>query len=246
MPTVAGRTRSCTPPSDQTREIRLARIAVTRLDPGFTQALRQSLICELLGRLAVEKKHREALNLNHWKEYAKTRIRSLAEELRADRALKVAAFVEANRKRWTALARRVTRNAPLADQAVTQTAWELWEGRTREEVSSRALVMNARDLLDGCHAESRRLVSLEGMVSAAWARGQVQDFPSARPDDQDPLAVLLAREEQRETNDEFTYALDNVGRPGNRSLRNKKWWKTSALSALERAMRGTKNGGSPE
>jgi hypothetical protein len=246
MPTEIGRTRNCTPPSDQTREIRLARIAVTRLDPGFTQALRQSLICDLLGRLAIEKKLREALNLNHWKEYAKTRIRSLAEELRAERALKIAAFVEANRKRWTDLARRVTRNAPLADQAVAQTAWELWEGRTREEVSSRALVMNARDLLKNSRTDSRRLVSLEGMASEAQACGQSHDSLSPRPDDQDPLDILIARQEERERDDALSYALRNIRLEGNRWILQTRWWKSSGFADLERAMRRSDFGGSVE
>lgn len=246
MPTVIVRTPSSTLPSDQTREIRLARTAISRLAPGFTRELRQSLICELLGRLSADKRRRQARNLNHWDDYAKTRTRTLAEELLAERAERITAHMKATWDRWDELAWRVTRSAALVDQAIAKTTWELWEGRTHEEVSSRALLMNARDLLESRRAGSRRAESLDSMVAVAGGRGESLDFPSHRLDDKDPLDILIAREEQKETDDELTYAIENVGQRGNRWILRKDWWKSSGLAKLQRTLRGTDFGGSPE
>lgn len=245
MPTVIGRTARVVP-ADQTREIRLARTAISRLTPGFTRKSRQILICDLLGRLSVEKERRRARNLNHWEVYAPARIPALAEELLAERGAKITAYLKAHWKPLNELAWRVTRDISLADQAVARTAWEFWEGRTDEEVCYRALKMNARDLLGKRATKLRRSVSLDGMLSTAAARGEDLDFPSHRFDDQDPLEILLAREEQRETDDELEYALRNVRRRGNRWVLEKEWWKKSAFAELEWRRHGSDSGGSPE
>lgn len=246
MPTVIGRTPSSSLPSDQTREIRLARTAISRLAPGFTRELRQSLICELLGRLSADKSRRQARNLNHWDDYAKTRTRTLAEMLLAERAERITAHVKETWDRWDELAWRVTRSATLVDQAIAKTTWELWEGRTHEEVSSRALLMNARDLLESRRTGSRRSESLDSMLAAAAGRGESLDFPSHRLDDKDPLDILIARAEQKETDDELTYAIQNVRRSGNWWILQTKWWQSSGLAELERKLRTSDFGGSPE
>ncbi len=230
----------------QTDELELAREAIFGLTEGFTNKLRQELFCELLKRLATEKEQRAARNLNHWNEHAKERIPHIAEKLLAERADRITTHLKAAVGQWYALARRITRNAVLADIAVEKTAWEIWQGKTEEDVSSRALLMNARDILKVHGRESRRLNSLDGLVAAAHVRGQTLDFQSHRSDDQDPLEILIARDAQRETDDELTYAIDNVHRQGNKGIRRSEWWEQSGLSELERQVRRTEFRGSVE
>ena len=246
MPTVIGRTPSSNLPSDQLREIQLAWTAFSDLAPDFTWELRESLILDLLGRLSAEKARRAAKNLNHWEAYAERRVPALAKKILAERDKKVAAHLKEVWDRWNELAWRVTRSAALVDLTLARTAWELWTGQTREDVSSRAVVMNARNLLRDRSREQRRSESLESLLAASSAHGEALDFPSHRPDDKDPLDILIAREEQRETDDELTYAIDNVHCQGNKGIRRADWWKESALSELERQVRRTKNRGSGE
>lgn len=245
MPSVIARIARAVP-ADQTWEIRLARTAVSRLAPGFNRKLRQSLICDLLGRLATERKQRAAQNLNHWEEHAPTRITALAEQLLAERGEKTAAYLTANWDRLNDLGWRVTRDVDLADQAVTRTAWELWEGHTEEDVCYRALKMNARNLLRDRSTDLRRAMSVEGLQTAAAARGEDLDLPSHRLEDQDPLEILLAREAQQETNDELEHAIHSVGFRENRWVMRKKWWKASGLADLQKQLPGTDFGGSRE
>ena len=72
------------------------------------------------------------------------------------------------------------------------------------------------------------------------------DFPSSHLEDQDPLDILIARQEQRETNDELDYGIRVVRCKGNHSVRQRKWWKNSASAQLERQLRGSDFGGSRE
>ncbi|MDE2293444.1 MAG: hypothetical protein KGL53_15290 [Elusimicrobia bacterium] len=227
-------------------EVEAACDAVLSLTPDFANKLRTDLFCELLKRLAREKEQRRAQNLNHWSAYAKERIPGIAEELLAERSERVAAHLRAAAERWRELAWRVTRNADMADQAVQQTAWELWQGRTGEKVSNRALVSNARDILRVHGRESRRVVSLDAMVASAHLQGRDIDFPSHRSDDRDPLDILIAREEQKELDDELTYAIDNVRRSKNWWVTTTDWWKSSGLAERERDLRTREIGGSVE
>lgn len=245
MPTVIRRIARAVP-VEQTREIRLARTAISRLGPGFTRKLRQNLICDLLGRLSSEKEQRRARNLNLREEYTPARISALAEQLLAKRGEKIRAYLKANWKRLNEMAWRITRDIDLADWAVAQTAWELWEGRTNEDVCYRALKMNARDLLGTRAAGLRRFESLDGMLSAAAARGEDIDFPSHRLDDQDPLDILLAKEEQKEADSELEYAIGNVRCRENRWILQRKWWKSSGFAQWEKRLLGSDFGGSPE
>lgn len=219
-------------PTDQTWEIRLARRAISRLAPGFNQKVRQQLICDLLGRLAAEKKLREAKNLNHWQEYAPARISAIGERLLAEREEAVTTYLKAHFARLNDLAWRITRSVILADLAVIRTGWELWRGDTDENVCYHALKMNARNLLEKRANGTLRAESIEGLMSAAAARGEDLDFPSGRLEDQDPLEVLLARDAEQERNDELSYALRNVSCRGNRWILQTEWWKKSGFSAL--------------
>lgn len=190
-------------------------------------------------------------------ERAEERITETAEKLLAERRGKVTAYLAANIEGLRQLAWRVTRDAGLAEQAVAQTALELWAGRTREAVCYRALKMNARNLLEKRATNRRREESLEACVSEPSAKsngadeystdaGEAVDFPSPRLEDQDPLDILIARQEQAETNDELEYAVRNVRRRGNRWILQTEWWKGSALSALAKGLGGSDFGGSPE
>jgi len=117
--------------------------------------------------------------------------------------------------------------------------------------------MNARDLLEKHGTEARRFETLDGIASSVWMSRSLTpdlsaddeeggiDFPSPHLDDQDPLDVLIARQEQRETNDELDYSLRVVRYEGNRWATKKKWWKTSAIAKLERQLRGPISGGIP-
>ena len=124
-----------------------------------------------------------------------------------DRSAGIESCLKSSRRAMRELAWRITRNWDLAERAISQTCLELLEGRTREALFMRALKMNARDLLKVRGTERERFESLDtALLPQTSARAQLiaeleveadqADFASRRPDDQDPLDILIEREEQ--------------------------------------------------
>lgn len=239
-------------------EIQLAKSAVAQIGPDLSQEIQGELAQEVLKRLFADKIRRRIRNLDHWNDYAPSRVSRLAADIMEQRNSRIAAYLKSQRKDIQELAWRITRNWDLAEKAITQTCIELWEGRTREDVFLRALKMNGRDLLEKRATELRHACSLKCLLAATGTR-KVQtsepslqesrdaiDVLSHRPEDQDPLDILIARQEQLECCDELEYALRNVRRPGNRWVLQKQWWKKSALAECGKCRFGSDSGGFPE
>lgn len=118
-------------------------------------------------------------------------------------------FYRKSRRRSREIAWRITRHSVLVGEAISRTDRELREGKTDTKHYFRALKMNARDLLKARAAERARFVSLDELLSstrgaAAEGEGDARheaealDFASPRFDDQDPLEILMAREDEAE------------------------------------------------
>lgn len=190
-------------------EIRLARSAVAHLGASLSQEVQEELAQQVLKRLLEDKTRRRISNLNHWSEYAPGRVSRLAERAMNERNARIAAYLKSHRKAIRELAWRITRSWDLAERAIVQTCMELWEGRTREGVFLRALKMNARDVLALRNLERGRFESLDTARSGpSSSRAELlrdlevepdqADFASPRLEDQDPLDILIQREEQAE------------------------------------------------
>ncbi len=239
-------------------DIRLVKAASSQLSREFPQKSRRKVVKELLDGLLKEKREREARNLNHWPEYGPKYLARLAAQWKVDEAERldqVGQFIAANHAPAVEFARRITRDRDMAEMAVRQTYLELLKGQTEIATFYHALKMNARNVLEKRATEVSRFGALDGIASSVrmsrslspdFSMGDDEvdiDFPSSHLEDQDPLDILIARQEQRETNDELDYGIRVVRCKGNRWATKKKWWKTSAIAKLERQLRGPISGG---
>jgi len=215
----------------------------------------KSIVDGVLGRLQRKKTQRESKGLNHWEEYGPKYLQRLlrrSEPIR--RAHRLTAFIASNHGEAVEFARRITGNLALAEEAVSRTYLEFLSGRTDEARFYHALKMNARNLLESRDRGHRRSESLESLTASVSARRFLSgddtpatvDFPSSRLEDQDPLDILIEREEQRERNDELEHALRVVNCRGNRWILRRKWWQESALRGLANETPGTDFRGSAE
>jgi hypothetical protein len=184
----------------------LAEKSAAVLATSQPQKAREQIVNDLLERLRKEKSRRELKGINHWDQYAPQFLERLVERLSARHRSAVSRFIRDNHEAALELAWRITRNWDLAERAVAQTYVELWEGKTGVQHFFRALKMNARDLLDRRNVRQSHFDSLDGLLAhrrpAVAASGEecedesdAMDFASQRPDDQDPLDILIRQEE---------------------------------------------------
>lgn len=187
-------------------ETKQARTVVRRLARGLSLQTRRTLLDELLRRLGRERTRRQDQKLNHWEVYATARIPELAREILKERRERIGSHIRLNRRTMETIAWRITRDESLADNAISRTCESLWTGKTKPEFSNRALKMDARNELARRHRERNRYESLDiqaaqpassfDLFEDSESQSEPQDFPSSRAEDQDPLHVLIEREEQ--------------------------------------------------
>jgi len=232
-------------------DVRLAEKAAESLKlPGKTP---KQIVNDLLGRLKRLKHRRDLRGLNHWSSYSNVYVRELVERHEVRRQMRIADFIATRHTEVLARALTITRNRENAERVVARTYLEWVQGRTEEKFLHRALKMNARDLLGKRATELRRYESMDGLASApgtvrlstsaALEFQEGIDFTSQRLEDQDPLDILIARDEQREFNDEMEYALRVVRCRGNREVLKRKWWQESAIGEWEKKQHGLLRGG---
>lgn len=219
----------------ESSEHQLARSAVAHLGANLSHEAQEEVAQQVLERLLKDKTRRSIRNLNHWSEYAPGRVSVLAERVLEARNTRIGAYLKAHRKAARDLAWRITRSWDLAERAIVQTCMELWEGRTHEAVFLRALKMNARDVLVLRNLQRNRVESLDTARSAqSSSRADLlrdlevepdqADFVSHRPDDQDPLEILIQREDDQYRDrllSEARHLADNSRRYW--WIRQKKW-----------------------
>lgn len=236
---------------DPAVEVGLARTAASQLAASLPHKSPQQIVEDLLARLQKRRARRERKGANHWEAYCPRYLEKVVSRFQVGEPLRqIVRFIVVNHSSAVEFARRIARDSDLAEEAVSQTYIELLRGRTTVPLFYRALKMNTRNLLARRATELRRAESLDGFLSAAGARraqsaeesiregSEEIDFPSHRLEDQDPLDILIARQEQAELSDELEYAIRVVRYPGNRETLKRKWWKKSAIGQLEKRIHG--------
>jgi len=196
------------------QDTNLARIAAVSFARNQPHERPEKVVNDLLERLRKVKRRRELKGLNHWEEFAPRYLERMLRRQNVELLKKNVKFMATSQDEALRSAHRITQDWSLAQSAVDQTYNELMAGRTRLKVFFHALKLNARDVLALRTTERGRFRSLDTLpVRSAGDRSgvsedssdelELQDFTSHRRDDQDPLEILLAREEQGEANDEL-------------------------------------------
>jgi len=116
-------------------------------------------------------------------------------------------FFQAERERAVSRATAMLGNREDAEELVAETFLELAEGRTAPGHFYRALWANLLNRWEKTQKQAASFVSIEKVVmsaagpgaadsEAAGAPDAVEDFASTRLEDQDPLDIMIAREER--------------------------------------------------
>ena len=227
-------------------EAQLAEEAAAVLAAGLPGKPVSEIVEDLLARLKKKRENQQRRGLNHWESYCPGYLDKLVKRFHAGAPLRqIVRFIALNHADAVEYANRIAMDIDLAETAVGDTYIELLKGRTSIALFYHALKMNARNLLERRATEARRCESLDGLASAGMLERSLSaadglerfDFPSSRLEDQDPLDILLARQEQSELHDELEYAVGAVRRKGNRWVLETDWWKNSAIGQLEKRQR---------
>ena len=171
----------------------------------------EQVVSELIEQLKQEKFDRESRGLNHWDEHAPKFLGGLIRQARAEkrrRHQEAANFYRAKRREILSFARAIVGDSAGADVVAAETYRELLEGGTTSDRFFMALVGNARNYL------ARQTYGREMFVTLEEAFGPQGDSPegsdgeegeslslepmSHRLEDQDPLDILIAREDEEE------------------------------------------------
>ena len=236
-------------------DVALARRAAAMIGRREPDKKSEALVQELLAGLRTERLLRDTAGLNHWREHAPRYLAGLVKESRRQDRLRryreAEEFFRAHGGKAMRCALAVVRNEALADGAVAETMRELIRGKTTVPGFFAALVCNARNLLEAESTRRRRFASMDDLSAFGrsgedmddnWSGAAPFDTPSHHREDHDPLDVLIEREDESrqakwgeiERRDELEYALSVVRCRGNRDVLRAKWWRESALCALER------------
>lgn len=199
-------------------DLELARKAATLLTSRVPERTREEITVDVLGRLEAEKQARELKGLNHWSEHAPKFLdqilRNIQREAAARREL-LGVFYKLNHGAALAFACAALGDRDEAQDAVSQTYIELLRGKTTPGHYFRALKMN---ILDRQRRRSYAMGLLETTEETFDSRqGSGEDGEgdegsweavSTRLDDQDPLNILITREDHAEHEREIQRAKD--------------------------------------
>jgi len=194
--------------ADSTRDVELAHRAaalLVRLKPCLDP---EKVVHELLRQQRVEKLARESRNLNHWSEHAPKFLALIVRQARLDRLRRYQegeAFYKARHREIVQFARVIIGDSASAEIVASDTYRELLEGGATIPGFFTALVCNARDYMEGEAYRRVKFVPQDeafapsfGTADTEGGEGEIPSFEpmSQRLDDQDPLEILIAREEQ--------------------------------------------------
>lgn len=157
-----------------------------------------------------------------------------AEPVEADSVRRLAElFIARRHGELVEFALRVARDPEVAQRAVARVCLDLLAGKTREAVIFRALKLDLRNEMQKARRERRKMESLDALLTRRFTfdgegddlRCDIapEDFASPRPEDQDPLDILIAREEESERRKQLARAKAD---PRWRYLKRRKWAKT--------------------
>ncbi len=194
--------------AESTREVELAHRAaalLVRLKPCLDP---EKVVHEFLRQQRVEKLARESRNLNHWSEHAPKFLALIVRQARLDRLRRyqeAEAFYKARHREIVRFARAVVGDSDAAEIVASDTYRELLEGSISLGGFFAAVVANGRNYLARQSYRRDKFMPLEEAFSPncigsdlAGDEGEAPSFEpmSHRQEDQDPLEILIAREEE--------------------------------------------------
>lgn len=168
----------------------------------------EQVVQELLEQLKVEKLARESRGRDRWDKHASKvlgRIIRGARRERQERYREAAAFYAARGGEVLRFARAIVMDDIAAEAVVSDTYRELLEDKTTVANFFKALVCNARNYLEGEAYRRGKLSSLDEAFALSFGGAEAEveggEIPSFEPmsrhlEDQDPLDILIAREEE--------------------------------------------------
>ena len=185
-------------------DIQLARRAAVLIGSLQPRRKPEQVVVALLEQLKQEKLTRESHGLNHWDAHAPRFLRGLILQARVDklrRHREAEEFYKAKRREALRFARVIVGNSAAAEAVAAETYRELLEGGTTSGNFFSALVGNARNYLEGEARRQERFQPLEIAGEAEREDGAsfTHEPLSHHFEDQDPLEILIARENQEET-----------------------------------------------
>lgn len=180
--------------------VRRAAALIGSLEPRSKPEL---VVTELLAQLACEKVSRESRGLNHWDVHAPKFLGAAVRRSRLERRRRhqeAEAFYKAKRREALRFARVIVGDSPAAEAVTAETYRELLEGGTTSSLFFSALVGNARNYLEG---QAKRNETFQPFEASGESAGDDVVRFSHEPvshhfEDQDPLEILIAREDQEE------------------------------------------------
>lgn len=188
---------------------------------------------DLLERLGRVKLRREARGLNHWEEYAPAYLQRLLARRESRRRRSTERFIARRHGELLDFAQRICRDPETAQRAVARVCLDLLAGKTRENLIFRALKQDVRNEMQKSRRDRRRMDSLDTLLTRRFTfdgdgtdlRCEIapEDFASSRPEDRDPLDILIAQEDEAERRAMLVQALSD---PRWRYLKRRKWAET--------------------
>lgn len=167
----------------------------------------EQVVHDLLDQLKVEKLSREARGLNHWSEHAPKFLSGIIRKARREKKAryeKAETFFRTNHSEAFAFACAALKDRDEAEEIVAQTYVEFLEGKTTEEHFFRALKLNILNRQQRMAYEKTLLETTVETFESREASGEdgegderTWDPISARTEDQDPLDILIARQDSK-------------------------------------------------
>ncbi len=168
----------------------------------------EKVVLELLSRQRVEKLAREFRGLNHWEEHSPKFLAQIVRQARQDRLRRyqeAAAFYKSRHREIVRFARAIIGDSAASEIVASDTYRELLEGAANIPGFFTALVCNARDYMEGEAYRRGKFVLVDEAFGPSFGGADVEggegEIPSFEPlshrlEDQDPLDILIAREDE--------------------------------------------------
>ena len=234
-----------------------AAVAVdSKLDPKLTRRAAALLIRmqpykkskevvgELRAQLKKEKRERDSAGLNHWKEHAPQFLARIVRQARQDRLRRreeTEALYKARHAHIVRVARLIVNDPAGAEAVAAETYRELLLGITTLAGFFTALICNARNYLAADPYREGKLLSLEEAFALSHrsaddpnedGTGLQLEPMSHHREDQDPLDILIAREDAAENRRQIEKAKEIArGNWDYRWIRGKNWARSLGLAA---------------
>ena len=206
----------------------------------------KKVVIDLRNRLETERREREAAGLNHWSEHAPHFLASVVQQARAERLRRHAEAAELRRTKHAQIVRvaaLIVGDVSAAEAVASETYRELMLGIATLPGFFQALICNARNYLAADLYREGRFVSLEDAFLPAFAGVGEPDVDggecistepaSLRSNDQDPLDILIAREDAVER-EQLVQKAKEIARWNRdfRWIRAKDWAKDLGIMAV--------------